>query len=88
VHSGSLLGHHRPDTRTDVSEEGIASIFRVTIIGEVEHRCSNYQPKNDAKKCYIAYSHPDDRGDMFLRKFGSYMSHTAYRPRRQNSSLL
>jgi hypothetical protein len=52
--------------RTDISEESIASIIRVTKIGEL------------ATTLELADScHPDDRGDTFLRNVGSYKSHMA-----------
>jgi hypothetical protein len=51
--------------RTDVSEERIASVIRVTRISELGTFSSNYELK-------FAHSfHPDDGGDTFLRNVGS-----------------
>jgi hypothetical protein len=49
---------------TDILEERIASIIRVTRIAELGTRL--------AVTC-----HPDDGGDTFLLNVGSYKSHTA-----------
>jgi hypothetical protein len=48
--------------RTNVSEKRIASIIRVTRIGE-------------RRTALAVTSHPDDGGTAFLRKVGSYKSH-------------
>jgi hypothetical protein len=55
--------------RTDVSEEHIASIIRLTSIGLLGRTLAvNQQPKHPAK---------DDGGPSFLRNIGSYESYMA-----------
>jgi hypothetical protein len=73
--------------RTLVSEERIASIIRVTRIGELgtalvltsnDARCEEISAASYYLRSYRAYScHPDDAGDTFLRNVGSYKSHTS-----------
>jgi hypothetical protein len=58
--------------KTDVSEERIASIIKVTRIGELG--------------TLVVTSDPDDGGAKFLPNVGSYKSHTAQHPRRHHSS--
>jgi hypothetical protein len=77
--------------RTDVSEELIASMIRVTRLGELgtlavtANRCTLRWNIN-----YIWFltdsSRPDDGGDKFLRNIVSYKSNTVSYPRRQHSS--
>jgi hypothetical protein len=57
--------------RTDVSEEHIASIIRVTRVGElgVTLAVTSNQLANSF--------HPDSGGDTFRRNVGSYKNHTA-----------
>jgi hypothetical protein len=57
--------------RTDVSEEHIASIIRVTN-RRARNVSSNSQPNHAADSC-----HPDDGRDSFVRNVGSDMSHAA-----------
>jgi hypothetical protein len=82
--------------RTDVSEDRIASIFRV-------HECElvtvsyEFVPIQELTVSYefvpiqeltillcnqLALVHPEDGGDTILRNVGSYKSHTASSPRR------
>jgi hypothetical protein len=69
--------------RTDVSEERIAFIIRVTRIGNLgtlavtSNRHSMLQLLVTAKVPSSPIRHPDDGSDMFLRNIGSYKSHTA-----------
>jgi hypothetical protein len=73
--------------RTDVSEECITSIIRVTRIDELRTMLvvtsGRYTQRNsDASYCQrcfrIALSFdPDNVGDTLLRNIGSYNSHTA-----------
>jgi hypothetical protein len=65
--------------RTDVSEEIIASIIRVTRIGELgttlavtSNLCTLRRNTTFTDIC-----HPDDGGAKFLRNVGSYKSHTS-----------
>jgi hypothetical protein len=68
--------------RTDVSEERIASIIRVTRIGELGTTLYFFAACTD---CYLRLTlfqftdscHPDDGDAKFLRDVGSYKSHTA-----------
>jgi hypothetical protein len=61
--------------RTDVSEELRASFIRVTRIGEL-----------GATLAVTSNRRPDEGGAKLLRNVGSYKSHTAYDPRRRQSS--
>jgi hypothetical protein len=67
--------------RTDVSEKRITSIIRVTRIGEpgTTLAVASMALMLLGKALFqLADScHPDDGGDTFLRKVGSYKSHTA-----------
>jgi hypothetical protein len=59
--------------RTDVSQERMASIIKLTRVGElaIEACCGEIL-------CKLADScHPDDGGDSLLRNFGSYKNSTA-----------
>jgi hypothetical protein len=60
--------------RTDVSEQRIASISRVTRIGELGTTLAA-----TSNLCRLRpYScYPYDEGETFLRNIGSYKSHTA-----------
>jgi hypothetical protein len=63
--------HHVALIITDVSEERIATIIRVTRISELGIMLAV------TSNPYLAYScHLDDGGDTFLRNVGSYMSYT------------
>jgi hypothetical protein len=59
--------------RTDVSEERIASIIKVTRIGELRTTLLTLL------KLFLAHRffHLHDGGDTFLPKVGSYKTHTA-----------
>jgi hypothetical protein len=63
--------------RTDVSEDRIASIFRV-------HECEQVTERS----CKLLYRqrlvvvHPEDGDYTILRNVGSYKSHTVSSPRR------
>jgi hypothetical protein len=63
--------------RTDISEDRIASIFRV-------HECESLpvQELTTSLGNLLALVHPEDGGDMILRNVGSYKSHTLSSPRR------
>jgi hypothetical protein len=56
--------------RTDVSEERIASIIRVTRIGEIGPTLAVTNNRNTMRR-------NSNGGDIFLRNVGSYNSHTA-----------
>jgi hypothetical protein len=58
--------------KTDISEECVASIFRVE---KFEREKSNF-------------FYPEDRSDMFLRNVGSYKIRTLPHPRRRHSSIM
>jgi hypothetical protein len=58
--------------RTDVSDEHIASITRVTRIGDLGTTLAVI-----SKRSTLRSIHPDDGGDEFLRTVGSYQIHTA-----------
>jgi hypothetical protein len=45
-----------------------------------------YRLHHQVNKKLADSCHLDDGGDTSLRNFGSYESHTAYQPRKQNSS--
>jgi hypothetical protein len=60
--------------RTDVSEELIASIIMLELITEL------------LMLEQLSNSHPEDRGDIFLRYFGSEKIHIASQPRIRRSS--
>jgi hypothetical protein len=62
--------------RTNVSEECMASIIRVKIISELG-TTSAVTTNRSCKEILTM----DDGGDRFLRKVGSYKSHTASFPR-------
>jgi hypothetical protein len=85
--------------RTNVSEEGIASIFRVKEINElgttlaVTSNRSSLQINTTSvasyyQRCsYLAGSfHSDDGGDTFLQPVGSYKIHMASHHRRRHTS--
>jgi hypothetical protein len=65
--------------RTDVSEDRIASIFRVH---ECKHESVPIQELTTSLCNLLALVHPEDGGDMILRNVGSYKSHTVSSPRR------
>jgi hypothetical protein len=73
--------------RTDVSEQCIASIIRVTNIGElgteiaVTSKLSNW----DETLCHA--QHVDDGGDTLLRNVRCYKSHTESHFRIRRSSV-
>jgi hypothetical protein len=72
--------------RTDVSEDRIASIFRVNeceqIQSELFPRVAAYTRAYYFALYLLALVHPEDGGDTILRNVGSYKSHTASSPRR------
>jgi hypothetical protein len=73
--------------RTDVSEDRIASIFRVNECEQVQSEtissCIGGDSRLDCFALYLlALVHPEDGGDRILRNVGSYKSHTASSPRR------
>jgi hypothetical protein len=64
--------------RTDVSEERIASIIRVTTIDELRTLPVTIVLQLLATANTVPTSfHPDDGGETFLREVSSYKSHTA-----------
>jgi hypothetical protein len=65
--------------RTDVSEDRIASIFRVNEYEQVQSETVSSCIDGDSRKVLV---HPEDGGDTILRNVGSYKSHTASSPRR------
>jgi hypothetical protein len=62
--------------RTDVSEERIASIIRVTRFGELGTALAITSNRRTLRR-NINSRHPDDGGAAFSRNVGSYKSHTA-----------
>jgi hypothetical protein len=76
------VGH----VRTDVSEERIASIFRVETIRERREALAvSYQTIANVflhSRIFL----PEDAGDTFLRYVGSYVTHTASHPRNRHCS--
>jgi hypothetical protein len=71
----SGIGRHVDLVRTDVSEERIASIFRLQLAAT----CSRW---------FLArgFSYLEDGGDTFLRNVGSHKIYTAPHPRRRHYS--
>jgi hypothetical protein len=77
--------HHVALVRTDILEERIASIIRVTRIGDLgttlaatSNRSTVRRNISSQRASVASYSdscHPDDVGDTFLRNVGSYKSH-------------
>jgi hypothetical protein len=64
--------------RTDVSVERIASLIRVTRIGELGTMLAVSSNQRMLRRNTIDNScHPDDGGDTFLRNASSYKSYTA-----------
>jgi hypothetical protein len=59
--------------RTDVSEEHIVSIIRMTRIGEL----GTLAVTSNRSTLLADSCHPDDGGDMYLRNVGSYKSRAA-----------
>jgi hypothetical protein len=86
--SSSVMWHRMVLVRTDVSEEHIASIIRVTRIGQLGTTLvvtSNLSTLRRGQK--LADScHPEGGGDTFLLNVGSYTSHAASYPRRLHSA--
>jgi hypothetical protein len=78
--------------RTNVSEEHIASIFRVTRNSELGTTSAAWRASVGSYCLHCSQiadsGHPAARGDMFLRNACSYKSHTAssYLRRRHSSS--
>jgi hypothetical protein len=66
--------------RNDVSEDRIASIFRVYEYSFHRSRCLN--KSLPLALCLLVLVHPEDGGDTILRNVSSYNSHTASSPRR------
>jgi hypothetical protein len=66
--------------RSDVSEDRIASIFRVLV--EVFYESVPIQELTASLCNLLALMHPEDGGDTILRNVGSYKSHMASSPRR------
>jgi hypothetical protein len=73
----SGMFRHVALVRTDVLEERITSIIRMTRIGELGTALAI----TAASACY-----PDDGGVIFLQNIGSYKSHMVKYPRRWHSS--
>jgi hypothetical protein len=73
----SGMRHHVALVRTDGSEKHIASIIRVTRIGEIETTLAI------TDSC-----HPHEGGDTFLWTVGSYKSHMVSNAKRWHSSTL
>jgi hypothetical protein len=63
--------------RTDVSEERIASIIRVTRIGKLGATLAVTNNRRTLRRNFTDSCHPDEGGTKFLRNVGSYKSHTA-----------
>jgi hypothetical protein len=79
--SGMWHGVHR--VWTDVSEECIASIFRVEKSGSEELKwAATFSLYFLARGPF----YPEDGGDTFLRNVGSRKIYTAPHPRKQHSS--
>jgi hypothetical protein len=57
--------------RTGVLEEGIASIIRITKIGEIGITLA---VTSNRRMMLIISCHPDDGGFIFLQNIGSYRS--------------
>jgi hypothetical protein len=74
--------------RTDVSEDRIASIFRVheceQVTGDIRVSYESLPTQElTTSLCHLlALMHPEDGGDTILRNVGSYKSHTVSSPRR------
>jgi hypothetical protein len=75
--------------RTDVSEDRIASIFRVYECEQAQNgvvsffiRVAAYTRAYYFAPYLLVLVHPEDGGDTILRNVGSYKSHTASSPRR------
>jgi hypothetical protein len=62
--------------RTDVSEESIASIIRMKIIGELHSLLLLLVTANVVPSSLIFFQ-SDDGGDTFLINIPSYKNHTA-----------
>jgi hypothetical protein len=62
--------------RTDVSQERIGSIIRVTRIGELGTLAVT------SNRNMLRFCHPDEGSDMFHRNVCSYKSHTASHPQK------
>jgi hypothetical protein len=74
------MWHHVDLVWTDVSEERIASIFRVEkSASEAAATCSHW---------YLArvFFYPEGGGDTFLQNIGSHKIYTVPHPRRRHSS--
>jgi hypothetical protein len=65
---------------TEVSEEHIASVFRV------EKSTREEQFASQLLKLFLAFLYPEDEGDTFLRNVGSHKTYTAPHPRTRHSS--
>jgi hypothetical protein len=76
--------------RTDVSEDRIASIFRVNECEQVQSeivsscipRVAAYTRAYYFAMYLLALVHPEDGGETILRNVSSYKSHTVSYPRR------
>jgi hypothetical protein len=72
--------------KNDVSEDRIASIFRVHECELVTERSCKLLYRQRLVEYWLgnllALVHPEDGGDTILRNVGSYKSHTASSPRR------
>jgi hypothetical protein len=67
--------------RTDVSEEPIASIFRVQKLRE-RRKVLVFQVVSSLED----FQYPEDGGDTLLRNICPYKTHTVSHPRRRHSS--
>jgi hypothetical protein len=78
-----FTGAYREPDETNVSEEHIASIFRV-------EKSANEEAEREATcSCWFPASgifYPEDGGVTFLRNVGSHKIYTAPHPRRLHSS--
>jgi hypothetical protein len=68
--------------RTDVSEDRIASIFKVHECSTVFYESLPIQELATSLCNLLALVHPEDGGDTILRNVGSYKSHTVSSPSR------
>jgi hypothetical protein len=76
------MWHRVGYARTDVSEECVATIFRVeTIRVQREALAFGQQQSANSFLHHIDFFYPEDGGDTCLENVGSYTSHMAPHPR-------